>query len=193
MASITRSLRNASLTLLLVFSLAARSVLAAGIEPVQGQLTPGDEGYVLSAEFAIDLGSRLEETLAHGVPLNFILEFTVERKRWYWFNEQIVNRNIDYRLAYNALTQQYRLTVGGAHSSFASLAEALRSLGHVAGLVAADKTAIRPGNAYVAALRLTLDKSQLPKPLQLDALASKDWQLETQTLRWQFTPGVVGR
>jgi len=192
MASITRSLRSASLTLLVLVAV-ARGAFAAGIEPMHGQLVPGEDGYVLSAEFAIDLGSRLEEALVHGVPLNFALEFTVERKRWYWLNEQIAVRNVDYRLSYNALTQQYRLSVGGLHSSFATLAEALRVLGHVAGLVAADKAAIKPGSEYIAVLRLTLDKTQLPKPLQLDALASKEWQLEARTLRWQFTPGVMGR
>jgi hypothetical protein len=195
MVFITRLLRNASLTLLfaLAFAFAASGARAASIEPVHGQLNPGEDGYALSAEFAIDLGSRLEEALAHGVPLSFVLEFTIERKRWYWFDEHIATRTIDYRLSYNALTQQYRLSVGGLHSSFATLAESLRVLGRIAGLVVADKASIKPGSGYVAVLRLSLDKSQLPKPLQLDALASKDWQVEAKTLRWQFTPGVVGR
>jgi hypothetical protein len=195
MGSFTRALRSASLTLLaaLALSLAAPGARAGAIEPVQGQLNPGEEGYVLSAEFDIDLGNRLEEALVRGVTLTFNLEFGIERKRWYWFDERIVGRVIDYRLSYNALTQQYRLSVGGLHSSYATLAEALRVLGHVGGLVVADKTAIKPGNEYTAELRLALDKSQLPKPFQLDALASKTWQVEAKTLRWQFAPGVVGR
>jgi hypothetical protein len=195
MGSFTRALRSASLTLLaaLALSLAATGVRAGAIEPVQGQLNPGEEGYVLSAEFEIDLGNRLEEALVRGVTLTFNLEFGIERKRWYWFDERIVGRVIDYRLSYNALTQQYRLSVGGLHSSYATLAEALRVLGHVGGLVVADKAAIKPGNEYTAELRLALDKSQLPKPFQLDALASKTWQVEAKTLRWQFAPGVVGR
>jgi len=195
MVFFTHSLRSASLTLLLALLLAltAISVRAGSIEPVQGQLTPGEDGYALSAEFAIDLGARLEEAVARGVPLNFILEFTLERKRWYWVDEHIASRIIDYRLSYNALTQQYRLSVGGLHSGFATLPEALHVLGRVAGLVVADKSAITLGNSYVVALRLSLDKSQLPKPLQLDALGSKDWQVEAKTLRWQFAPGAMGR
>jgi hypothetical protein len=195
MGSFTRALRSASLTLLaaLALSLAAVGARAGSIEPVQGQLNPGEEGYVLSAEFAIDLGNQLEDALVRGVTLTFNLEFGIERKRWYWFDERIVGRVIDYRLSYNALTQQYRLSVGGLHSSYATLAEALRVLGHVGGLVVADKAAIKPGNEYSAELRLALDKSQLPKPFQLDALASKTWQVEAKTLRWQFAPGVVGR
>jgi len=195
MVSITHALRSASLTLLaaLLFALGATGARAGVIEPVQGQLDPGDDGYVLTARFEIDLGHRLEEALARGITLAFNLEFGIERKRWYWFDERIVGRVVDYRLSYNALTQQYRLSVGGLHSSYATLAEALRVLGHVDGMVVANAAAIKPGNEYTAELRLVLDKGQLPKPFQLDALANKSWQVEAKTLRWQFAPGVVGR
>lgn len=179
--------------LMAILAMASSLARAGAIEPIQGLLNPTDDGYVLEAEFAIDLGNRLEEALVRGITLTFTLEFGIERKRWYWFDERIVGRAIDYRLSYNALTQQYRLSVGGLHSNYATLAEALRVLGHVNGLVVADKSAIKPGNAYTAELRLVLDKSQLPKPFQLDALANKSWQVESTTLSWQFAPGVVGR
>ena len=195
MVSITRALRNASLLLLaaLAFALGAGAAHAGSIEAVRGQLNPGDEGYVLAARFDIDLGSALEEAVTKGVTLTFTLEFGIERKRWYWFDERIVGRVIDYRLSYNALTQQYRLSVGGLHTNHATLAEALSVLGHVEGLVVASNSAIVLGNTYTAELRLALDKSQLPKPFQLDALANKNWQVDARTLTWQFAPGVVGR
>lgn len=195
MASITRYWRNVSSALLavLLFLFGASFATAGSIEPERSQLILSEEGYVLSADFAIDLGARLEEAVGRGVPLNFNLEFTIERMRWYWFNERVATRNIEYRLSYNALTQQYRLTVAGLHSNFGTLGEALKVLGRVSELVVAEKSAVKLGNSYLAELRLSLDKSQLPKPLQLDALAGKDWQVEARTLRWQFTPGVVGR
>jgi hypothetical protein len=187
--------RNVSLTLLaaLLFLLGASSARAGSIEPERSQLNLTDAGYVLSADFAIELGDRLEEAVGRGVPLNFNLEFTIERIRWYWLNERVASRNIEYRLSYNALTQQYRLTAGGLHTNFGSLAEALRVLSRVSDLVVAEKSAVKLGNSYVAELRLSLDKSQLPKPLQLDVIAGKDWQVDAKTLRWQFAPGVVGR
>lgn len=194
MVSITRCWRSASLTLLATLLVLGASLAKAGvIEPERSQLNLTEEGYVLSADFAIDLGARLEEAVGRGVPLNFSLEFSIERMRWYWLNERVATRNVEYRLSYNTLTQQYRLTVGGLHTNFGTLAEALRVLGHVGELVVAEKSAVRLGHSYLAELRLSLDKSQLPKPLQLDAIAGKDWQVEAKTLRWQFTPGVVGR
>lgn len=186
MLSITRCLRSASLTLLLALWLPPAQ--AGSIEPVRGQLAAGDEVYALSAEFAIDLGPRLEEVVSRGVPLNFSLEFTLARRRWYWLDEHIVSRVVNYRLTYNALTRQYRLSVGGLHSGFATLEEALSVLGRTVGLPVVDKAAIKPGETYDAALRLSLDKSQLPKPFQLDAVASKDWQVDARVLRWQFVP-----
>jgi hypothetical protein len=195
MVSITRLLRSVSLTLLLTLGLAfgAAGVRAGSIDPVEGLLIPGEDGYALSAEFTIDLGQRLEEVVSHGVPLNFTLEFTLVRKRWYWFDEQVANRTIDYRLTYNALTQQYRLSVAGLHSSFGTLAEALRVLGRVGGLVVVDNSAVKSSETYTASLRLSLDRSQLPKPFQLDALASRDWQVDSKTVHWHFAPGGLGK
>jgi hypothetical protein len=41
---------------------------------------------------------------------------------------------------------------------------------------------------YIAALRLRLDTSQLPKPLQINALGSRDWNLTSDWYRWTFQP-----
>ncbi|HEX8986598.1 MAG TPA: DUF4390 domain-containing protein [Rhodocyclaceae bacterium] len=167
--------------------LAAAAVQAGSIEPQRAALVPTEDGYALSAEFAIDLGARLEEAVARGLPLYFVVEFDLTRARWYWSNEHIADRRLEYRLAYNALTRQYRLSLGSLHQSFDSLAEALRVISRIAALPVVDKAALKPGEAYNAALRLSLDRSQLPKPLQVDALANREWQVDTKVLRWQFT------
>jgi hypothetical protein len=41
---------------------------------------------------------------------------------------------------------------------------------------------------YLAELRLRLDTTQLPKPLQINALASRDWNLSSDWYRWTFRP-----
>lgn len=199
MVSITRCSRSDSLTALLavltalLLAFCAADARAGSIDPVRGQLTLTDGGYALSAEFAVNLGPRIEEALIRGVSLAFDLEFNLTRRRWYWFDETIASKTIHYRLSYSALTQQYRLSLGGLYTNYASLNEALHILGYVDGLVVAERSALEPGNAYRAELRLEFDKGQLPKPLQLDAVANKDWQVEVKTLSWQFSPGMVGR
>jgi len=41
---------------------------------------------------------------------------------------------------------------------------------------------------YVAGVRMRLDVSQLPKPFQLNALASRDWNFGSEWHRWSVTP-----
>ncbi len=171
----------------LVMSLCVGVVLAGSIEPEQAQLVPDEQGQALMARFKLLLGARLEEAVGRGVPLNFRLEFTLERKRKYWVDEHMTSRVLHYRLAYHALTRQYRLSVDSLHQNFESLDEALASLGRVARLHVVDKGQLQAGETYLAAVRLSLDHEQLPKPLQVDALADRDWRVEAKTQRWEFT------
>ena len=177
-----------ALALLLATAVAAQ---AGSIEPKRAALTPGEDGYSLSPEFTLDLGNRLEDAVARGVPLYFNLEFVLERSRKYWVNEHITTRSLTYRLAYSSLTRQYRLTTGNLHQNFGSLAEALRVVGRIAALPAVEKDAIKAGESYEAAVRLALDRSQLPKPFQVDAITDRDLQVDAKVLRWQFVAPAV--
>lgn len=173
----------------LVLAVCATAVLAGSIEPKRATLFTAEDGStVLTAEFAIDLGPRLEEAVSRGVPLYFNLEFELTRPRWWWSNENLVVKTAQHRLSYTALTRQYRLTVGNLHRNFSTLSEALRVLSRFAEIPVADKGVLKTGESYDAGLRLSLDRSQLPKPLQVDAIANRDWQVETRVLRWQYVP-----
>ncbi len=174
--------------LLLLLVGVSGSALAGKIEPVSAELTATDEGFQLAAEFQIELGAHLEEAVSRGVPLYFVLEFDLTRNRWYWANEHIAGTTINYRLSYAALTRQYRLSRGGLYQNFATLQEALRMMSRVVALPVVDKSAVKAGEVYQAALRLTLDRQQLPKPFQVDAIANRDWQVEADIWRWQFIP-----
>lgn len=158
---------------------------AASIDIRNPQLQASDEGYTLSADFRIDFSPRLEEAVAKGVALNFVLEFELERPRWYWMDEKVASRIQTWRLSYHALTRQYRLSTGTLHQSFASLSEALQMLSRVRRWLVIE-TPLKTGDTYQAALRLRLDISQLPKPFQVSALASRDWNLNSDWQGWQF-------
>lgn len=176
-----------NLFMLAIMLLWASWVQAASIEPVRASIFPTEDGYALSADFAIDLGPRAEEVVSRGVPLYFNLELDVTRPRKYWIDEHVLGYALTYRLTYNALTRNYRLgTGGGLGRSFDTLADALRAMGRIAALPVAGKGKFRPDETYQAVLRLSFDRGQLPKPFQLDALISHDWQIDTKVLRWQF-------
>lgn len=162
-------------------------VHAGSIEPRSAELIPDETGYAVNAEFAVNIGPRLEEAVARGVPLFFRFEIQIKRKRWYWIDEHLAGRVLKYRLSYQALTRQYRLTLGSLHQNFERLDEALAVLGRIRRLHVADRGVLPVGEPLVAAVRLSLDHSQLPKPLQVDALADAEWRVEAPTHTWQFS------
>lgn len=160
----------------------------AEIEVATPQISAGDDGYVLSADFNFELNQRLEDAVSKGLVLYFVAEFELTKDRWYWLDEKLVSRSQIYRLSYHALTRQYRLSTGGGlHQSFASLSEALAVLSRLRHWVVIDKAdkSVRAGEPYQAALRLRLDIAQLPKPFQLTSLGNKDWSLSSDWKIWQ--------
>ncbi|MEO8440990.1 MAG: DUF4390 domain-containing protein [Betaproteobacteria bacterium] len=171
--------------LALVVAVAAH---AEGIEVRNAALVAGEEGYFLEADFEITLNPTLEEALNKGVPLYFLLEFEVMRPRWYWLNEKVLNTQQQYRIAYNALTRQYRLGLGSLFQNFGSLSEALDFLSRVRRRQVLEPGILSKGSTYVAGVRMRLDVSQLPKPFQLNALASRDWNFGSEWHRWSVTP-----
>lgn len=160
----------------------------AEIEVATPQISAGDDGYVLSADFNFELNQRLEDAVSKGLMLYFVAEFELSKDRWYWLDEKLASRSQIYRLSYHALTRQYRLSTGGGlHQSFASLSEALAVLSRLRHWVVIDKAdkSVRAGEPYQAALRLRLDIAQLPKPFQLTSLGNKDWSLSSDWKIWQ--------
>lgn len=152
------------------------------------ELRAEDDSYALDAQFDVTFNATLEEALQKGVSLYFVLEFELSRPRWYWLDEKVVAQSIQYRISYSPLTQQYRVTTGLLSQQLASLEEVEHLLSRVASrpVVAAD--ALTKGARYEAAVRLRLDVTQLPKPFQVNALASKEWSLQSEWYRWSFTP-----
>lgn len=159
-----------------------------GIDVRNAALVAGEEGYFLEADFEITLNPTLEDALNKGVPLYFLLEFEVIRPRWYWFNEKVLNAQQTYRLAYNALTRQYRLGFGSLFQNFSALSEAIDFLSRVRRRQVLEPGVLDKGNTYTAGVRMRLDVSQLPKPFQLNALASRDWNFGSEWHRWSVTP-----
>lgn len=173
-----------------VFLLLAWTVAhAADISIRNPQIAAGEDGYVLSADFNINLNARLEEVVAKGVTLYFVVDFELTRSRWYWLDEQVISRSQTFQLSYHALTRQYRLSSGALHQSFATLDEALRILARLRNWQVLDKASLASGQTYLAAVRMRLDLTQMPKTFQVNALANRDWNLTSEWARWNLGPG----
>lgn len=182
---------------------AAPAALSEGIEinKVEARLT--DEGYRLAADFKITLPPTVEEALKRGVTLYFVSELSVHRSRWYWVDTEIVYHEQTTKLSYNILTRQYRISRGGLFQSFFDLKDALRAVGHQtsppipasqldnhAGGYLSRWTAKGSQIGAIAAMRL--DLTQLPKPLQVNALTSDQWSVESKRFHWDISPDAPG-
>jgi hypothetical protein len=177
--------RLIALCAFLLLTLAAR---ADNIEVKSATVSLSDEGYSVDANLELTLTPTLEDILSKGVPLNFLLEFELIRPRWYWLNEKVVALTQRYKLSFNPLTLQYRISLGTIYQNFATLGEALRFLSRPRSISVADQGVLQVGTTYAAAIRMRLDVSQLPRPFQITALGSKDWNLSSDWYRFAVTP-----
>lgn len=170
---------------LLLLAFAAR---ADNIEIKSAQVTLREDGYAVDADMEIALTPTLEDILNKGVALNFLLEFELIRPRWYWLNEKVVTQAQPYKLSYNPLTRQYRISLGTLYQNFETLNEALRFISRPRNVPVAEKAQLQPGTTYSAALRMRLDVSQLPRPFQITVFGSREWNLSSEWFRFTVSP-----
>lgn len=186
-------LRKGWLALMALLWLCSFPAHAGDIDVLRTEAYFSDGNYELSASYDVHLTFAVQQALEQGVPLYFVAEFTLMHPRWYWLDEEIAHSEQTVRLSYNILTRQYRITRGALYQTFSTLGEALRIISHQsadpipASLLQgngwfSDKFR-RDGN-YVAAVRLHLDVTQLPKPLQVNALTGTDWNIDSGWYRW---------
>lgn len=161
---------------------------AEGITPIRAKVEAGADGYRLDAEFDIRFSPRLEEAVNRGVALYFVVEFELSKPRWYWFDERPVQLSQTYKITYTPLLRQYRLSADAAYQNFTSFEEVVAALSRVRGWPVAESGALRKQGDYQAAIRMRLDTTQLPKPFQLNAVASSDWNLASDWYRWSVNP-----
>lgn len=179
------------------------TVSAEGIEinKVEARLT--EEGYRLTADFKIVLPPSVEEALKRGVTLYFVSELAVHRSRWYWVDTEIESFEQTTKLSYNTLTRQYRLSRGGLFQSFFDLKDALRVVGYQTSPVIPTELLDNAGGGYLSRLTkknsqigatatMRLDIKQLPKPLQINALTSDQWSVESKLYHWDISPETPG-
>ncbi|MFN3566151.1 MAG: DUF4390 domain-containing protein [Burkholderiaceae bacterium] len=145
----------------------------------------GEGGALLDAQFDFELPAVLEDAVNRGIALYFVIDFELYRTRWYWFDRKLVGTALTYRLTYSPLTRQYRLARGTLAQPFDTLAEALATLRRVRSWKVIDAGVLHRGEGYRAQTRMRLDISQLPKPFQVDALTSRDWNLASE---WRPVP-----
>jgi len=186
MQCLARSLAGLTKVLLATLCFAVGAAQAEEIEVRHAELRLASEGLVLEAEFEFEFPARLAEAVENGVPLYFLVEFEMRRPRWYWVDERAAEKRLQLRLSYHALSRQYVVSSGPLELQFATLDEALGVLRRIRNWVVGERIALVSDALYEATVRMRLDISLLPKPIQVSALTSNEWHFESAWHRFPY-------
>lgn len=154
---------------------ASPALHAQGVELAALRVKRADNELALDYQARLTLSPPVEEALHRGVPLYFTAQATTYRNRWYWRDERVARVNRTWRVAYQPLTAQWRVSLGGLSQVYGTLSEALAPLSRVSGWHIADGDKLEAGERYYVDFIFRLDSSQLPPPMQVDI--GSDWKL----------------
>lgn len=168
----------------LVFFFALLLTLLSSVakaESLQGfDLVRSDDGFYLDFTANFELSSSVEAALQKGVALSFVAEVQVFRERWYWRDQRVSRVSRAWRLYYQPLTRQYRVSFGGVNLSFDNIADALAVVQRVSQWKVAEAVDIAPTGQYYLQLTYQLDTSALPRPVQIGVGGQPEWALVIQ-------------
>ena len=161
--------------------LVATSLLhAAGAELAAFAVQRGEDGVSIDYALNFELPRGAEEALAKSVPLYFVAEAEVFRDRWYWRDKRIASASRVWRIVYQPLTSNYRVTFAGISQSFATRAEAFASIRRGANWKVAEPSQLEEGARHYVEFSFRLDTSLLPRPMQIGIATQPDWALSVE-------------
>jgi hypothetical protein len=149
---------------------------AQGVELPSFVLVRNDEGVSLSFQARFELPRGVDDALQKGVPLFFVAKAELFNNRWYWADKRVSTVQRTWRLAYQPLTRQYRVTFGGINQHHESLSDAIASLNRAVNWKLAEPVQLDDGRYYVE-FSYELDTTQMPRPLQIGIGGLSDWTL----------------
>lgn len=157
---------------------------AQGVEAVTLALARQDGQLTLEFSLRTQLPRSVEDALRRGVPMYFTAQATVLRSRWYWRDERVARVTRQWRLAYQPLSDTWRVGIGALNQSVPSLQEALAVITRTSGWAVAELGQLDAGSKHYVEFVFRLDTSQLPPPMLVGLTAQSEWQLGIErTLR----------
>ncbi|OGB41387.1 MAG: hypothetical protein A2461_01825 [Burkholderiales bacterium RIFOXYC2_FULL_59_8] len=159
-----------------------------GMERPLLRLERADDALWLSTQLQFDLSPAVVDALHKGIPIFFVAEADVLRERWYWINQKVVTAKRQFRLAYQPLTNRWRLNISSGevveaalglalNQNFDTWGEALNTVRRISRWKIADASELAPNGRYLIEFRFRLDLAQLPRPLQIGTLGQSDWSV----------------
>jgi len=140
---------------------------AQGVEVRELKASRDETAITLDYQLRLALPLAVEGAVQRGVPIYFTAQASLWRVRWYWRDERIARTTREWRLSYQPLTSNWRVSQGGIGQSFSSLGDALFAMTRIAGWHVADAREVDPDARYYIDFSWRLDTAQLPRPMQI--------------------------
>ena len=160
----------------------------AGVAQGQGVELAGLQVQKLEGALTIDFNVRVnlpravEEAVQRGVPIYFVAQAQLLRDRWYWRDERVARVSRSWRLAYQPLTNSWRVGLGGLYQTVPTLGEALSIASRSAGWKLAELAQLDTADrGYYLQFSYRLDTTQLPGPMQFGITGQGDWAVGVNT------------
>ncbi len=180
-----QGLRSGLCAALLAMALALLSLVpgpATAAEPELSsfELASNEDGVLLSYAVNIDLSRGVDDALSKAVPLFFVAEAEVFRERWYWRDLRVAHAVRTWRIVFQPLTSNYRVTFAGRSQNYASREEAFAAISRGARWKLAEPSQLEDGSHHYLEFSYRLDTSLLPRPMQIGIGGQPDWALAVQ-------------
>ncbi len=167
----------------------ARADALDGTLEVQSAFVNLNEGvFQLHARVKYPANDETLVALREGVSLSYDVDVEIARARRFWFDASVTAVTLHRELTYHAVSERFlvRDPRSGLQSSFATLQEALDSVGTVDGwpiLVASQA----PNQAdYRVAVRASVRRGRLPDALRVILFWNDGWQRESEWYSWSL-------
>lgn len=168
-----------------------------GVLAVESAFVSLDRGvYELHARVRYPANEQTVAALRDGVSLTYELEAEVARARRWWFDEGITGLRLRRELSYHTVTERYVVrelqaaadagAPGAEQASFATLDEALQSLGTVDGWPILVASQVPVDGDYEVRVRAAVRRGRLTDALRVIVFWSDGWNRQSEWYAWSL-------
>lgn len=185
------SRRLVAVVLTAVLAGAAASLRADALDgalEVRSAYVNVDSGvFLLHARIQYPNNPEIQNALRDGITLSFDLDTRVERARRLWFDAEVVALTLRRELTFHAVSERYivRDVRSGDLQNFATLEEALTSLGNVDGWPILVEPQL-DGGQYQVSVRAGVRRGRLPSSLRALMFWTDDWHRTSEWYSWSL-------
>jgi len=169
----------------------ARADALDGVLEVRSAYVTVEDGvFQLFARVAYPVNDDIRAALKDGLTLTFNVDVVVSRDRRFWVDDTVAEYSLKRELLYHAVSDRYVTrdvdATHGEQHSFATLEEALESLGTVDAWPFLLSPQLSAKRDYRVSLRAGVRRGRLPETLRVLMFWTDDWHRESEWFSWSL-------